>query len=92
MDDAITASMVLSQVAQAIPENLRADMIIVGSLAASYQLLKDANQVVRTKDVDAMVAPYTRHAVGSRTICDRTATLDTGAGMMDVRFTNGLGP
>ena len=71
MDDAITASMVLSQVAQAIPENLRADIIIVGSLAASYQLLKDANQVVRTKDVDAMVAPYTRTVLTAARVTDR---------------------
>lgn len=71
MDDAITARTVLRQVAQAIPVDLRADIIIVGSLAASYQLLKDANQVVRTKDVDVMVAPYTRAVLTAARVTDR---------------------
>ena len=60
MDEPITSRTVLQQVAQTIPEALRGDIIIVGSLAASYQLLRDAAQVVRTKDVDAMVAPHAR--------------------------------
>jgi hypothetical protein len=56
VDYAITPAKVLAQVAQAIPEDLRADIIIVGSLAASYHLLKDSAQSVRTKDVDGMVS------------------------------------
>ena len=71
MNDTITARTVLSQVAQAIPQHLRADIIIVGSLAACYQLLKDVNQVVRTKDVDAMVAPFARAILTAASVTDK---------------------
>lgn len=56
MDQALTSRDVLRQVAQAIPEDVRSDIIIVGSLAAAYQLLRDSDQVVRTKDVDGMLS------------------------------------
>ena len=71
MMDPITPRDVLRQVAQAIPEALRGDIIIVGSLAASYQLLRDAEQVVRTKDIDAMIAPHARAVVSATRVTDR---------------------
>ena len=60
MDQALTPRDMLRQVAQAIPEDVRSEIIIVGSLAAAYQLLRDSGQVVRTKDVDAMLTPHAR--------------------------------
>lgn len=71
MSDPITPRDVLQQVAEAIPEALRGDIIIVGSLAASYQLLRDAEQVVRTKDIDAMISPHTRAVVSATDVTDR---------------------
>jgi hypothetical protein len=71
MEYAITPAKVLAQVAQAIPEDLRADIIIVGSLAASYHLLKDSAQSVRTKDVDGMVSPHASAVASATRMTDR---------------------
>ncbi len=71
MDDTLTPNKVLASVASAIPENLRADIIIVGSLAASYQLLRDSEQAVRTKDIDGMVAPHARAIQSATRVTDR---------------------
>lgn len=71
MDTPITPNKVLAMVAGAIPAELRADIIIVGSLAASYQLLKDSTQAVRTKDVDGMVAPHARAMLSATRVTDR---------------------
>lgn len=71
MDDPITPRDVLRQVADAMPEALRSDIIIVGSLAASYQLLPDRAQVIRTKDVDAMVALQARAVVSAEGVAQR---------------------
>jgi hypothetical protein len=68
---AITSAKVLSQVALAIPQDLRADIIIVGSLAASYHLLKDSAQSVRTKDVDGMVSPHASALTSATRLTDR---------------------
>lgn len=71
MDGTITPNQVLALVAEAIPEELRADIIIVGSLAASYQLLRNSAQAVRTKDVDGMVAPHARAMQSATRVTDR---------------------
>lgn len=71
MDDTITPNQVLAMVAGAISQDLRADIIIVGSLAASYQLLRDSAQAVRTKDVDGMVAPHARALQSATRVADR---------------------
>lgn len=60
MSDVITPRDVLQSVARAIPTALRGDVIIVGSLAAAYQLLRDREQTMRTKDVDSLVAPHAK--------------------------------
>ena len=62
MDQPITPRDVLRQVAQAIPEDVRSDIIIVGSLAAAYQLLRDSDgsnaHIRRTgRDVARSVEP-----------------------------------
>jgi hypothetical protein len=66
VDGTITPNQVLALVADAIPEELRADIIIVGSLAASYQLLRNSAQAVRTKDVDGMVPERTLQGLISK--------------------------
>lgn len=71
MDQALTPRDMLRQVAQAIPEDVRSDIIIVGSLAAAYQLLRDRGQVVRTKDVDGMLTPHARAIVSATRVTER---------------------
>lgn len=46
---------VLAEVAEAVPEEVLENIIIIGSLAAAYWLLEDGG--VRTKDVDCVLSP-----------------------------------
>ena len=56
---------VLRKVAAAIPESVRGNVIVVGSLAAGYSFFADeAERTVRTKDVDCALVPRSA-AVGS---------------------------
>jgi hypothetical protein len=52
---------VLRQVAAALPEACRQEVIIVGSLAAGYYFFSDdGEKSIRTKDVDCMFSPHAR--------------------------------
>ena len=52
---------VLSQVALALPESCRNEVIIVGSLAAGYYFFgDDGGKAIRTKDVDCMFSPHAK--------------------------------
>ena len=54
----ISPQAVLEQVAKAIPESCRQNIIIIGSLAAGYHYFKDDPSLqVRTKDVDCLLSP-----------------------------------
>lgn len=49
---------VLARVARQVPDECRANIIVVGSLAAAYQLLGERGAgVVRTKDIDCLLVP-----------------------------------
>lgn len=49
---------VLARVAAQVPEECRANLIVVGSLAAAYQLFgEDGDGLVRTKDIDCVLVP-----------------------------------
>ncbi|MES2951260.1 MAG: hypothetical protein V4858_22225 [Pseudomonadota bacterium] len=74
MSELITPREVLEHVARSIPEVVRDDIIIVGSLAASYQLLPDVQQAIRTKDVDGMLAPHARAMVSASRVTDQLLT------------------
>lgn len=55
----ISPNDVFLQVSQAVPQDLRSSIIIVGSLAAAYSLLSPkGNYGVRTKDIDCVLSPY----------------------------------
>lgn len=63
---------VLRQVAEAIPGECHEHMVIVGSLAAAYQLRRGARATpVRTKDVDCVVAPRITAASRGAEIAER---------------------
>lgn len=68
---------VLAQVAHAVPENCRGDIIIIGSLAVAHHFFgNDPEAQVRTKDVDCLVSPHimaipTGKAVAERLFKDR---------------------
>lgn len=56
---------ILSEVAAAIPEACRENIIIIGSLAAGYHFFgTDPSKAVRTKDVDCVLEPF-HTAVGA---------------------------
>lgn len=55
---AVSPSDALARVAEAVPPDVRGNIIVIGSLAAGYQLLRDQpDYEVRTKDVDCVIAP-----------------------------------
>ena len=55
----LTPAQVMEQVARAIPEACRSNVIIIGSLAAGYHFFgNDQSKAIRTKDVDAMFSPH----------------------------------
>lgn len=61
----ISPSKVLSEVAAAVPEVCRENIVVIGSLAAGYHFFgDDPTKAVRTKDVDCVLAPF-QAAVGA---------------------------
>lgn len=62
---ALSPTVVLQQVSDAVPESCRPYIIIIGSLAAGYHYFgDDGARAVRTKDVDAMFSPNAK-AIGA---------------------------
>lgn len=61
----VSPRQVLKQVAAAVPQEVKENIIIIGSLAAAYWLFKDEPEfAVRTKDIDCVLSPFI-HAVES---------------------------
>ena len=55
----LNPSAVLAQVATALPQQLRSNVIICGSLAAAYNFFSgDGAASLRTKDVDMLLSPH----------------------------------
>lgn len=68
----ISPSTVLKQVAAAIPEDFRRNIIIIGSLAAGYYFFADNPKLqVRTKDVDCLLAPRIQAIPAGQTVTNR---------------------
>jgi hypothetical protein len=68
----ISPSGVLKQVAAAIPEDFRQNIIIVGSLAAGYYFFADNPELqVRTKDVDCLLSPRIQAIPAGQAVADR---------------------
>jgi hypothetical protein len=67
----LTPAQVMEQVAQAIPEACRSNVIIIGSLAAGYPFFgNDRSKAIRTKDVDAMFSPHAMAAGAAREVTE----------------------
>jgi hypothetical protein len=61
----ISPAKVLAEVSAALPGSCRANVVVIGSLAAGYHFFKDdPSKAVRTKDVDCVLAPF-HAAVGA---------------------------
>jgi hypothetical protein len=57
--DELTPGQVLAQVGNALPEELRSNVIIAGSLSAGWNFFGgDAYASMRTKDVDVLLSPH----------------------------------
>ena len=65
----VNPAKVLQQVSDAIPENCRENIIIIGSLAASAAYSSDAGEMaVQTKDIHCLIRPYAMAAEKGQTI------------------------
>lgn len=68
----LAPSQILAELARAIPLDLRCNLVVIGSLAAGYQLFGDQpGAQVRTKDADGVVRPRQRAVEASRTMAER---------------------
>jgi hypothetical protein len=66
-EDWMSPRRVLEEVASAIPEASRRNVVVIGSLAAGYQLLPDRPTMgLRTKDVDCMLSPRVEAVAAGR--------------------------
>ncbi len=75
--DQIIPQKALQQVAEAIPEDCRQYMVIVGSLAAGYYFFGGQNTVaVRTKDADCMLSPRIKAIEAGRLIANKLIESD----------------
>ncbi|MBL9088125.1 MAG: hypothetical protein JNM10_13380 [Planctomycetia bacterium] len=66
-EDWVSPQRVLEEVASAIPEASRKNVVVIGSLAAGYQLLPEKPTMgLRTKDVDCMLSPRVEAVAAGR--------------------------
>ncbi len=57
----LTPDAVMAQIAAALPEDCRPNVIVIGSLAAGYHFFSgDGQRSIRTKDVDCMFSPFAK--------------------------------
>lgn len=70
--DYISPSVVLDQVAAALPVSVRDNLIVCGSLAAAYWFFaSDGNRAIRTKDIDGLCSPYAKAVATATDITDK---------------------
>lgn len=70
--DYISPSLVLDQVAAALPVGVRDYLIVCGSLAAAYWFFaSDGNRAIRTKDIDGLCSPYAKAVAAATDITDK---------------------
>jgi hypothetical protein len=75
--DQLTPSEVLAQVAAALPDEVRGNVIIIGSLAAGYNFFSgDGAASIRTKDVDALFSPHAKAVAAAVEVTERLLAAD----------------
>jgi hypothetical protein len=63
---------VLAQVAAALPDASRQQVIIIGSLAAGYYFFADdGSKAIRTKDVDCMFSPHAKAVAAAASVTEQ---------------------
>lgn len=63
---------VMAQIAAALPDDCRQNVIIVGSLAAGYHFFAgDGQRSIRTKDVDCMFSPHAKAVAAAGRVTER---------------------
>ena len=68
----IAPATVLQAIARAIPPDCRDAITVVGSLAAGYHFFgRDPGALVRTKDVDCIIAPAIETVTRGQAIAER---------------------
>lgn len=61
LEASLPPSEVLAQVAEALPADVRGNVIIISSLAAGYHFFAgDGARAIRTKDVDCLFSPHSK--------------------------------
>ncbi|MFT7773310.1 hypothetical protein [Roseateles sp.] len=77
LDATLSPAEVLAQVAQALPADVRADVIIIGSLAAGYHFFAgDGARAIRTKDVDCLFSPHSKAVAAVTEVTDQLIRAD----------------
>lgn len=67
----LSPSTVMEQIAAALPEDCRQNVIIVGSLAAGYHFFAgDGRRSIRTKDVDCMFSPHAKAVAAAKMVTE----------------------
>lgn len=68
----VSPRQVFKKIAAAIPKPLHHNIVVIGSLAAGYQLLQPGDtEQVRTKDVDCVLAPRITAVDSGRTVAEK---------------------
>ncbi len=68
---------VLAEVAAAVPSEVHPNLIVIGSLAAAYWLLRgDDISGVRTKDIDCVLSPHLSAVEKGRAVAERLLAAD----------------
>ncbi len=63
---------VMAQIAAALPDDCRSNVIIIGSLAAGYHFFAgDGQKSIRTKDVDCMFSPHAKAVAAAGQVAER---------------------
>ena len=71
---ALSPADVLAQVAHALPAEIRAEVIIIGSLAAGYHFFaEDGSRAIRTKDVDCLLTPHSEAIAAAAKVTNSSA-------------------
>lgn len=70
--DKLAPGQVLAQVAAALPEDVRNNLIVCGSLAAAYWFFAgDGTRSIRTKDIDGLCSPHAQAVATAAAITDQ---------------------